>query len=109
MFDQGKTGHIESVKIPTILNTIGQAFDEDELQALIKENDPDCKLKVYAMRVRALGHGVYFSDTFTLLVFAFAMCLPTHSLCSLATFLQSLKNLFFTFTNYKREKNSKVS
>jgi Ca2+-binding EF-hand superfamily protein len=41
MFDQGKTGFVESLKISTILNTIGHSFDEDELQALIEENDPD--------------------------------------------------------------------
>ena len=41
MFDQGKTGFVESIKISTILNTIGHSFDEDELQALIEENDPD--------------------------------------------------------------------
>jgi Ca2+-binding EF-hand superfamily protein len=41
MFDQGKTGFIESTKISTILNTIGHTFDDEELQALIDENDPE--------------------------------------------------------------------
>jgi len=41
MFDQGKTGFIESAKIATILNTIGHTFDDEELQALIDENDPE--------------------------------------------------------------------
>lgn len=41
MFDQGKTGFIESSKIATILNTLGHTFDDDELQALCEENDPE--------------------------------------------------------------------
>jgi len=41
MFDQGKTGFIDAAKISTILNTIGHTFDEDELVALIEENDPE--------------------------------------------------------------------
>lgn len=43
MFDTTKSGFIETIKIATILNTMGQLFDENELQALIGENDPDCK------------------------------------------------------------------
>lgn len=45
MFDTSKSGFIETIKIATILNTMGQLFDENELQALIIENDPDCKHK----------------------------------------------------------------
>lgn len=41
MFDTSKSGFIETIKIATILNTMGQLFDETELQALIDENDPD--------------------------------------------------------------------
>ncbi|CAF4930525.1 troponin C [Pieris napi] len=41
MFDTTKTGYIEVLKISTILNTMGQLFDDSELQALIDENDPD--------------------------------------------------------------------
>lgn len=44
MFDTSKSGFIETIKIATILNTMGQLFDETELQALIDENDPDSKL-----------------------------------------------------------------
>lgn len=44
MFDTTKCGFIETIKISTILNTMGQLFDEGELQALIDENDPDSKL-----------------------------------------------------------------
>lgn len=43
MFDTSKSGFIETIKIATILNTMGQLFDETELQALIDENDPDSK------------------------------------------------------------------
>lgn len=41
MFDTGKTGFIETIKIATILNTIGQLFDETALNELIRKNDPD--------------------------------------------------------------------
>lgn len=41
MFDQGKTGFVECSKFVNILNTLGQAFDEDELKARIAENDPN--------------------------------------------------------------------
>ena len=41
MFDTQKLGFIETIKISTILNTMGQLFDDSELQGLIEENDPD--------------------------------------------------------------------
>ncbi|XP_062548224.1 troponin C isoform X2 [Armigeres subalbatus] len=41
MFDTTKCGFIDTVKISTILNTLGQQFDEGELQALIDEEDPE--------------------------------------------------------------------
>lgn len=43
MFDTTKCGFIETVKISTILNTMGQLFDDAELQAMIDESDPECK------------------------------------------------------------------
>lgn len=43
MFDTTKCGFIETSKIATILNTMGQLFDDNELQALIVENDVDCE------------------------------------------------------------------
>lgn len=46
MFDTTKSGFIETIKISTILNTMGQLFDEGELQALIEENDPEGSNKV---------------------------------------------------------------
>lgn len=46
MFDQTKCGFIETIKISTILNTMGQLFDEAELQALIDEEDPQGAQKV---------------------------------------------------------------
>lgn len=44
MFDTTKSGYIEVMKISTILNTMGQLFDDSELQALISENDPEGKM-----------------------------------------------------------------
>ncbi|XP_022195380.1 troponin C [Nilaparvata lugens] len=41
MFDTTKCGYIETTKISIMLNTMGQIFDEEELNALIRENDPD--------------------------------------------------------------------
>lgn len=41
MFDTTKCGFIETVKISTILNTMGQLFDDAELQAMIDESDPE--------------------------------------------------------------------
>ncbi|KAJ6648915.1 Troponin C [Pseudolycoriella hygida] len=46
MFDTTKCGFIETSKIATILNTMGQLFDDNELQALIVENDVDSSGKV---------------------------------------------------------------
>ncbi|KAF2886152.1 hypothetical protein ILUMI_20021 [Ignelater luminosus] len=46
MFDVTKSGFIETMKISTILNSMGQLFDDKELQALIQENDPDNAGKV---------------------------------------------------------------
>lgn len=41
MFDTKKSGYIETIKIATILNSMGQLFDEVELNNLITKNDPD--------------------------------------------------------------------
>jgi calmodulin len=41
MFDTSKSGFIETQKISTILNTMGQLFDDTELNKLITQNDPD--------------------------------------------------------------------
>ncbi|XP_044739044.1 troponin C isoform X1 [Chrysoperla carnea] len=46
MFDTTKSGFIETLKISTILNTMGQLFDDAELTALIEENDPESSGKV---------------------------------------------------------------
>jgi calmodulin len=46
MFDTTKCGFIETIKIATILNTMGQLFDEAELQALIDSQDPESTNKV---------------------------------------------------------------
>lgn len=44
MFDQGKTGFIDSSKVATILNTLGHNFDDEELQALVEGHDPESML-----------------------------------------------------------------
>ncbi|CAH1991173.1 unnamed protein product [Acanthoscelides obtectus] len=46
MFDTTKSGYIDTMKIATILNTMGQLFDENELNSLITKNDPDRTGKV---------------------------------------------------------------
>ncbi|XP_066992411.1 troponin C [Anabrus simplex] len=46
MFDTSKSGFIETLKISTILNTMGQLFDDGELQALIDETDAEGTGKV---------------------------------------------------------------
>lgn len=46
MFDKEKSGFIETLKISTILNTMGQLFDDGELSTLIEENDPEGTGKV---------------------------------------------------------------
>ncbi|XP_063625915.1 troponin C [Cydia splendana] len=46
MFDTTKSGYIDCLKISTILNTMGQLFDDSELQALIGENDPENSGKI---------------------------------------------------------------
>lgn len=44
MFDTTKSGYIDVLKVSTILNTMGQLFDDAELKTLIDENDPESKL-----------------------------------------------------------------
>ncbi|XP_055641367.1 troponin C isoform X2 [Toxorhynchites rutilus septentrionalis] len=46
MFDTTKTGFIDTLKIATILTTLGQQFDDGELQDLIDEEDPEGTGKV---------------------------------------------------------------
>lgn len=46
MFDTQKTGFIETLRLKTILNSMGQMFEESELQALIDDNDPEDTGKV---------------------------------------------------------------
>jgi calmodulin len=46
MFDTTKSGFIETIKISTILNTMGQLFDEGELQSMIEEEDTESAGKI---------------------------------------------------------------
>ncbi|XP_058824234.1 troponin C isoform X2 [Topomyia yanbarensis] len=41
MFDTTKSGFIDTSKISTIFDTLGQKFDEGELQDLIEQEDPE--------------------------------------------------------------------
>jgi len=41
MFDQGKTGLIETAKLATIFNTLGQQVDGEELDRAIAEYDKE--------------------------------------------------------------------
>lgn len=41
MFDRDKTGSIATNMMSTILRTLGQTFEEDDLQLLIDEVDAD--------------------------------------------------------------------
>lgn len=52
MFDTNKSGFIETAKISTILNTMGQLFDDVELRDLINENDPNGKFNFFRLFVR---------------------------------------------------------
>lgn len=44
MFDSAKTGCIEREKVHTILNTMGQAFDDRELDRYLTEQDAEGEL-----------------------------------------------------------------
>lgn len=46
MFDREKRGCIHTNMVSTILRTLGQSFEEKELQALIKEIDADGKFNL---------------------------------------------------------------
>lgn len=46
MFDPANTGFIDTTKISTILNTMGQLFDHSELGKLVTINDPEKTGKV---------------------------------------------------------------
>jgi len=52
MFDTSKSGFIDTLKISTILNTMGQLFDDSELNELIEEVDPDGKLLFTTVTIR---------------------------------------------------------
>jgi len=57
MFDSGKTGTIEKEKIRTILNTLGASYINEELEALLTENDIEGTGKLnFDCFVRVVGH-----------------------------------------------------
>ena len=43
MFDEEKTGFVETSKFVDILNTLGQTFDEEALKTNIAKFDPESK------------------------------------------------------------------
>lgn len=51
MFDREKKGHISTNMMSTILRTLGQAFEEGDLQKLIKEIDSDGTIKCLIFRL----------------------------------------------------------
>lgn len=57
MFDTSKSGLIETIKITTILNTMGCNFDENDLEDLISENDPEDTGKVNLDGFLAIASG----------------------------------------------------
>lgn len=58
MFDTTKSGFIETHKIATILNTMGQLFDENELQALVEEEDPDSMYNFVFKKLMRIKSGI---------------------------------------------------
>lgn len=46
MFDRDKKGYIHTNMVSTILRTLGQTFEENDLQQLIIEIDADGKVSV---------------------------------------------------------------
>lgn len=57
MFDTSKSGLIETIKISTILTTMGCNFDDNDLEALIVENDPEETGKVNLDGFLAIASG----------------------------------------------------
>jgi Ca2+-binding EF-hand superfamily protein len=60
MFDTSKSGFIDTLKISTILNTMGQLFDDSELNELIEEVDPDGKLLFTFIEELLIAIIIYF-------------------------------------------------
>ncbi|XP_045114717.1 troponin C-like isoform X1 [Portunus trituberculatus] len=57
MFDSGKTGKIEKEKIRTILNTLGANYINEELEALLQDNDTEGTGKLdFEAFCRVVGH-----------------------------------------------------
>lgn len=51
MFDRDKTGSIATNMMSTILRTLGQTFEESDLEILISEIDADGKLFAFPFLV----------------------------------------------------------
>jgi calmodulin len=46
MFDSGKKGSIEKEKVRTILTTLGQTYDDKQLDSLLDGEDPEGKAPI---------------------------------------------------------------
>jgi len=60
MFDTTKSGFIETIKIATLLNSMGQIFDDGELNDRIAEVDVDSK----CLKACLLGNHSHAKKTF---------------------------------------------
>nr|ACU00107.1 troponin-C isoform 6x [Homarus americanus] len=75
MFDSGKTGKIEKEKIRTILNTLGANYINEELEALLVDNDLDGTGKLdFDSFVRVVGHSLSLSLSPTSHPLSFPCC-----------------------------------
>lgn len=79
MFDTTKCGFIETLKISTILNTMGQLFEEAELQTLIEETDPEGqRFKTLLLNEQTFSHPIHKNNTLNIITNHFNKdgCLP---------------------------------
>ena len=51
MFDSSKAGKIENEKVRTILNTLGLAINDLELEALLEEEDKEGEVQKHSRRL----------------------------------------------------------
>lgn len=102
MFDQGKTGFVECSKFVNILNTLGQAFDEDELKNRIAENDPNSKFCCYCLNSSSSLSPVLFLASSSLSNSEFALLLNVSITCQ--TKQDSVNLIFSSFRNAEEGK-----
>ena len=64
MFDSGKKGLVDTDRIRTILNTLGQNFDEDELNELIDAHDVEGKFLSFQVKEILCSSGLLIGILF---------------------------------------------